>query len=356
MRYSEIIETPLTPGRMEDKMAARELFINMYMASTPFELFKGTRPKHLAGKKTVTLKIDNDTVNRLKNNDLQGIKFTSTHLDNEEIEVPISWGNLEKTADFGGKGSGFSTRDEDAALNHLDKLLKKLLKENDTTALNVKIGKWTGLVSGFVSTGKTPKSDFHAVNENGEAVAWISHKQGSKAGSFSGWGGMSDKEFLNVYKNYPEIEEVIVDFVKAVKKATKLPNVMSKEETVQLKNGQMSNYWLPSATTLARKIPPTFGRIRAITVYGNDFGGERGPQNVDLVLQGDPKFTEEDGVYTLVSANGTEYTHSNGERLENDWEPVFMAIHKPDRDNFGIKQARFSIHQAGGRKVTKWLN
>ena len=32
-----------------------------------------------------------------------------------------------------------------------------------------------------------------------------------------------------------------------------------------------------------------------------------------------------------------------------------MAMYKGDRDNFGVKGARFSIYPAGGRKITKWI-
>jgi len=198
---------------------------------------------------------------------------------------------------------------------------------NGNSEVELVIGDKKVNVAKFVSTPGTPKSDFHAVDASGNEVAWLSHKKGSKAKDFGQWGGMSDREMKAVYKNMPEAKEEILKFAKDV--IDKYPDGA-----------------IPRATTLARKI--SNGKLRGIAIYGNGFGGKRGPQNVDLVLQGDPVFKG-----NRLVATGS--AHSNGERLEDTFEPVLMAMYKGDRDNFGVKGARFSIYPAGGRKISEWI-
>ena len=65
-------------------------------------------------------------------------------------------------------------------------------------------------------------------------------------------------------------------------------------------------------------------------------GRKAGPQNVDLVLQGDPQF---DGNRLVATGSA----HANKERLEGDFEPL-MARYSSDRNNFGIKGARVGVY------------
>ena len=78
---------------------------------------------------------------------------------------------LEKTGEFGGKGAGFSTRDEDAALAKINEMIEQM--KQGKSEVNLVIGKETVPVAKFVSTPGTPKSDFHAVDAKGNAVAWF---------------------------------------------------------------------------------------------------------------------------------------------------------------------------------------
>ena len=205
---------------------------------------------------------------------------------------------------------------------------KKLAKmKGDAPEIELVIGDKKVKVAKFISTRGTPKSDFHAVDASGNEVAWLSHKKGSKAKDFGQWGGMSDREMKVVYANMPEAKEEILKFAKDV--IDRYPDGA-----------------IPRATTLARKI--SNGKLRGISIYGNGFGGERGIQNVDLVLQGDPVFKG-----NKLVATGS--AHTNGERIEGEFEPVLMAMYKGDRDNFGVKGARFSIYPAGGRKISEWI-
>jgi hypothetical protein len=66
------------------------------------------------------------------------------------------------------------------------------------------------------------------------------------------------------------------------------------------------------------------------------------------MLQGNVKLTKA-GSYYKISAT---HTHTNGDKMEGDYEPVFMAIYKGDRSDFGIKGTRVVIAPIGSRKLT----
>lgn len=314
MKYSEIVsETALAPRELKKNNSRLQAFIRKYETGQPF-----VQVRQNWDNPTIHLELEPEKLEMLKRGEFPKAFKT------KDGKV-VAWSHLEKTHEFGGKGAGFSTRDEDTALGEINTMLEDM--KNGKDEIELVLGDKTVKVAKFVSTKGTPKSDFHAVDASGNEVAWISHKAGSKAKDFGQWGGMSDRELKNVYARMPEAKEEILGFARDV--LAKYPDGA-----------------IPRKTTIARKIKN--GNLRGIAIYGNGFGGERGPQNVDLVLQGNPKF---DG--NRLVATGS--THTNGDRIEQEFEPVLMAMYKGDRDNFGIKGARFSIYPAGGRKISEWI-
>ena len=229
---------------------------------------------------------------------------------------------LEKTAEFGGKGTGFGTRIEDAELASLQAQLAELKGNNPE--ITIRVGDRDVSVADVVTTPGTPKSDFHFVDSKGNSVAWVSHKDGSAATHFGQWGGMSDREMLPVYNANPEVKAEVAQFIQDIK-------ALVGDE-------------MPRATTIAR---PASELFQMISIYGNGFGGKRGPQNVDVILQG--SVTISNG--QLVAPN----MHSNGEPVKGAFEPAMMAMYKGDRSNFGIKGSRFSMYPIGGRKVHRQI-
>jgi len=229
---------------------------------------------------------------------------------------------LEKTAEFGGKGTGFGTRIEDAELASLQAQLADL--KGDMPEITIRVGDRDVSVADIVTTPGTPKSDFHFIDSKGNSVAWVSHKDGSAATHFGQWGGMSDREMLPVYNANPDVKAEVAQFIQDIK-------ALVGDE-------------MPRATTIAR---PASELFQMISIYGNGFGGARGSQNVDVILQG--PVTISNG--QLVAPN----MHSNGEPVKGAFEPAMMAMYKGDRSNFGIKGSRFSMYPIGGRKVHKQI-
>lgn len=128
-----------------------------------------------------------------------------------------------KSGEFGGKGKGAGTRAEDAALISVQKELQKVLKIEEQPFIKLKIGSRTVECAAIVTTdgsgGRAPKSDFTVKDTQGNDVAHISHKDGTRAKDFQQYGGVTD---------IPDNEE-IKNFVQAV--IDKHPNGLSSGVT-----------------------------------------------------------------------------------------------------------------------------
>lgn len=285
------------------------------------------------GRQSIAFPINNSWSKVIKNDD-------GTIEDDSEVEY-ILLSKLQKTKEFG-SSEGVATKAEDWALNHLNKTFTEL--KGDKKEIPVVIGDRTVQVSEFISTPKSCsgdcKSDWSAVDTNGNDVAWISHKKienskkdkegHSHGADFHGWGGMSDRVMKDVYNDIPEIKQEILDFAKDVLKAYPTDGEKSK---------------LPKGVWLFRKIKT--GILRGISVYGPAFRGKdsaRGLQNVDLILQGTPAFNGN----TLVA----DIHHSNGDRAEDGYEPYLTARYNPSRNSdiqgISFKGMRFSIYAKAG--------
>lgn len=203
-----------------------------------------------------------------------------------------------KTPEFGGKGAGFTTRAEDRELGVLRKGLQAAMEKEKDGALVMKVGGRIVTVSDVVTTPGVPKSDFHLVDMNGEAVAWLSHKDGRKPTDFQQYGGLSDK----VFSNNKEVKAFMDDL------AEKFPD------------------GLPPKTSVYRTVKDK--NIVNQSVWGVDYGGARGKNNVDEFHQGPMKVVKK-GKYYQIQSN---HFGSNGEPLKgNGYEPIYLARYTSDR-------------------------
>ena len=303
----DLQELTLAPAQLR-KRNNLDVFIQKLANKEPFVLAGQTEP-------TLILEPDPEALEQLR----QGI-IPTTYTGEDGKLYRLS--QLEKTTEFGGKGTGFGTRIEDAELASLQAQLADLKGDNPTIPLVV--GDRTVEVADVVTTPGTPKSDFHFVDAQGESVAWVSHKDGARAQDFGQWGGMSDREMLPVYNANPQIKQEVLQFIKDIKA------IVGEE--------------MPRATTIAR---PASELFQLISIYGNGYGGVRGAQNVDVVLQGPVTISNGQLVAPIM--------HSNGDPMKGAYEPAMMAMYKGDRSNFGIAGSRFSMYPIGGRKVHRTI-
>lgn len=289
-----------------------EVFIKKLDEKTPFEV-KG-------GKKTVLVKPAGveKILRSGTSEDLNGLRFGS---DDGKI---YKLSDIVKTKEFGGKGEGSGTAKEDMALSSLREQISAAKKKEGSATIDVKIDNVTYKIADAVSTPGTPKSDFHLVDIDGKEVAWISHKDGRTARDFQQWGGMSMRSEPKIFA-HKEVQKFIADLKQIYPKG------------------------LPRATTLARKISDK--TLKMMSVYGNEYGRKFSRQNTTLMLQGSVNLSKTGSVYKITAY----HTHVNGDDMTGDYEPVFMAIYKGDRSDFGVIGTRIVIAPVGCRKITSFI-
>lgn len=315
----DLNEATLSPKNFRDNPTRLQAFADRYEAGQKF-VAKG-QPED---NPTIELEIEPEKLNMMRNGQVPlSLKDTEGRT--------VSWSSLQKTSEFGG-GSRISGMNwEKQAMSDINAQLAEM--KGDKKEIPLVIGDKEVMVARFEDTPGTPKSDFHAVNAAGQEVAWISHKKGSSAKDFGQWGGCSESELASVYQKWPELQEEINSFVTAVKSA-------------------IGGNTYPGGFTMGRKIES--GRLKGIAVYGRDYvphkkgGADRGRQNVDLVIQGNPYF---DGNRLLADGN----VHINGERVEGEFEPVLIVRKASDRSNFGLNKARFAFYPEAGRPIQHWV-
>jgi hypothetical protein len=266
-------------------------------------------------KKPFTLKNGTEIVLDFINDEIQDIfakreysKLTSNQIvfvDDNNNEYKLE--DIVKTADFGGKVKGFSTKHETSALNEFDSLIKNILQENNLESINIKVGNdiYENII-GAVNQSGVPKSDFNLINSDNQPVVFISHKMSGGARSFARWGG-----FVFAFK---EENKEVMQFVK---------NISEK----------INNNTFERNASFAQKIndPTLKNRI----VFGKNFGGTFDKNNVQIVIQGKVTLIPENNIYILSGEN----TWLNGQTPEGDFEPVLEAHYRGDFTSLGFKNA-----------------
>ena len=285
-----------------------EVFIKKIKTKSPFEITGGKKVTLIAPKNYEKILRSGTAVQ------LNELRFATTS------GTAYKLSDFVKTPEFGGKGEGASTAKEDAALMSLREQIKAAKKKEGSATINIRIGTKVYKVADAESTPGTPKSDFHLLDNAGKEVAWISHKDGSQPNDFQQWGGMTEDGEPKIFA-HPETQKFIKDMLKLYPKG------------------------LPSATTVARKIKSQ--ALKNMAVYGNEYGGDFSRQNVTLMLQGSVQLSKNGSSYKITAT----HTHVNGEDMKGGYEPVFMAIYKGDRNNFGLKGTRVGISPLASRKI-----
>jgi hypothetical protein len=302
------------------------IFVKKLKEKSKFELLDGRK---------VTLKLKPGVEN---------ILYHGTNRELSDLRFADGRGNVYKltdflkNAEFGGKGPGGSTKKQDMQLASLRQQIQTLKEKKELASLRhqidnakvkeksptvkIKVGSQTHAVFDAATTPNHPKSDFHLLDVNLKEVVWISHKDGKQARDFQQWGGLSQKHEPAIHA-HPETQKFIADL-----------------------RGLYPTSLTP-ATTVVRFIKDD--KLKNMAVYGNQFGHTFGRQNVNILLQGEIKLKKGSGSYYL-DAN---HVHLNGEQMTGPYEPVFMAVYKGDRSDFGIGGARITIAPIGSRKINE---
>ena len=282
-----------------------KILFNKIESGAPFDMVNGEQVVLKFNKPEYGPLFDNSDVESLKSISKTNINAFPFFVDKDGQTYSI--GDLLKTKDFGGKGEGSGTRVEDIALSDVSRKIQELGAIDIKLSENGKIYK--GIIEANTVSG-TPKADFTFDNKTGPVV-FISHKDGKGPKDFqqySGFQGLSD---------HPEIKS----FVDAVKAKT---------------GGE-----LKSGDSFRRKIKDSSIKLKA--VYGLDQQvGSYGTNNCQVILQGPINLSldSSDNAY-LVEAN---HKVINPNLPVGDYEPYMYVTFRSDRNNEGVKNARFGTY------------
>jgi len=313
-QFFQLNEAPLSPSELRKYDWRAEVLIKKLQNKEPIEL---------VNSKKVILNMPDNGEDKIRNGtpkDLSILRFSSG--DNTEYKLS----DILKNNDFGGRGAGSGTAKEDVALQSLISQIDEAKTKIAKSTIPIKIGSKIYDVYSAASTLGTPKSDFHLLDINGKEIVWISHKDGKTPRDFQQWGGLSQRKEPLVYKHL-ESQTFIQD----------------------IKTKEYPNNDFPKATTLAREIKDP--NLKNMSIYGNEYGKALGRQNVTVLLQGNINLVQQGEIYILKSF----HTHLNGELMSPEFEPVFLAIYKGDRSDFGIKGVRVVIAPRASRKITRYI-
>ena len=236
-----------------------------------------------------------------------------------------------KTSQFGGKGAGSGTVAEDRNLKIFRAEIQKVLEKTGELYLTLDIGnrkvKCADCITVPAPPGRAPKADFAIIDPEGNQVAWISHKDGSKPQDFQQYGGLSGPAFASS----SEVKKFMNDIAKLYPKG------------------------LESGISLQR--PVKDNKVIMKSVYGIDFGGNRGINNVDEFHQGPMGLNKLGNSYKIKSV----HSGKNGTALKGSgYEPIYFARYTTDRGanvaGLFVGKARIGVFPAGKAvKTTKTI-
>ena len=239
-------------------------------------------------------------------------KFNGT-LDKGPIVVQYPR-DFYKTPEFGGRGVGAGTAAEDMHLAAFQNEMAKVMKKDKVHTLDLVVGKrrLKNVVS-MESTPGTPKADFHIRDLDGNEVAWISHKAGKSAKDFQQYGGIT----------HPVIQqsEGVQRFIKDI--------MALRPEGLQRKE----SFW---REVIDKKVIHQ-------SIWGVDFGSDRGRNNVDEFHQGKMKLKKSGKSYKIVS----NHSANNGEEPKGEYDAYYVARYQGTRGQFGIPNVRLGVFPKG---------
>ena len=307
-------------------LSASELLKYSWRVEKFAEKYKKGEPFETNGGQKVLLRFDagiHKTLTKAKLSEIQKLEFQDAKVKTRTYKL----NNFKKNEEFGGKptGGGAGVGIEMREINSINKQFDEIRSKTGKKTVPVRVKGKVYQAFKCVKTNGVPKSDFSILDEAGNEILWLSHKEGSTARDFQQWGGMTEERI----QNHPEAQKFI----------TQMQNKFPKG--------------IPNATTVGKMIKDEM--LKMFAVYGVDFEkgakSKMGRQNVSVVLQGPVKLKKIGAAYEFTG----NHNHENGEKITGDFEPVMMAIYKGDRSNFGVKGARFAIQPKGSRKVTEWV-
>lgn len=294
--------------------------------------------------------------NFIEDPDFDAINNLFVILDDGNITPTLKpIGVLSKTTDFGSRGSSMKKLEIPSstwgALSSLDGLeilkpgkeieinwlakfnkdFSSILMDNNLKSCDLQIGKTIlkDVVGAMGAPGaaKDPKADVVFVDKNKNLIGFTSLKEGTSVTNFQQWGGLSKlkdpeiTDFINRLKSYLDS--------KNLKGVPQGETIYSEIKSVSLKNK---------------------------VAWGLEFAPKNfGIENVEFIMQGQPKVTEIKSGGKIKATLDVSHliTRDNNEIISatSPYRPIFCALFRNDRSDFGINKTRIFAYAYGGRKL-----
>jgi hypothetical protein len=179
--------------------------------------------------------------------------------------------------------------------------------------------------------GREAKSDFVLKNNLGKGVLYISHKDGNGPDAFGQYGGVSTvagniQDASRIY-NHPEVQQYLIRLYQLYSDATGGAKKISN-------NPFNTSGKLTKAVYSLIQDP----NLINMSVYGPDYGGPYGPDNVHLIGQGqfifNPLVNNDGDVYFRLSFSGHQSLNGQTKDFLNDssgYRAVLITTYRTGR-------------------------
>ena len=221
---------------------------------------------------------------------------------------------VAKTTELGGKGKGGTLGPERAAIASIQKQLDGIGKP-----VTIVLDKYVfDNIDGITNVKENQKADF-ALTSKGEPVAFLSYKPGNNPKGMISYGGITAISAKS---------RDVQNFIAAIKKKVTSLKGLGYEFGVPLNDKGVA--------------------LRAM--YGSNFGGDYGLNNVQAIVQGDIKLVKvSDDKYALTA----DHILASPTIPTDDYAPYLNARYASDRNQFDIENCRVGIVPVGARSNIK---
>lgn len=204
----------------------------------------------------------------------------------------------------------------------MDNNLKSCDLEVGTTVLKNVVGSM-----GAPGADKDPKADVVFVDDKKNLVGFTSLKEGTNVKNFQQWGGLSKIKD-------PEIDAFVA----------KLTSYLSSKG---LKG-------VPQGETIWSEIKSN--DLKNKLAWGLQYGSSKfGIENVEFIIQGSPRVSEVKSgnrLYAKLEVSHLITRHDNEiESIQSPYRPIFCALFRNDRSDFGVNKTRIFAYSYGGRNL-----
>jgi hypothetical protein len=263
-------------------------------------------------------------------NSLDSINDLEKYNNGRSIVLPtinnnkIKLSSLYKDSEFSNRTQD-TTMQQDIQVKSVANQIENIKYSTGKKFVKIRIGNNYYDIVSVIDSAFGCKSDFNFIDISGDYVGFISHKHGNSPKDFQQWSGTS-KRFQEPIFNHIETQSFI------------------KELNSRFDTG------LPSTSSIARKIINK--ELKMMACFGIDYGKKFGLNNVNAIMQGNLLLKNQGDCYLL---KGSHNVIQNGIVPNYSYEPIFIAVHKKDRSDHGIKDARVTINPIGGRKIKDFI-